>query len=1194
MLKGIYGCVRVMRSARWLCVAALIGTAVAVGGAPAVAWAAGADAEATSDGVQARATVTDWDGLESAVATSGTEVIEVSGALTADSTIEVESGNVTIDFADASTVTRSGDTATFVVKSGATLTLTGSVTVSGGTGSLVKVEEGGTLNVNGAITANGVNGSASFIDIAGALTMGEGGKISGWVDGSDGSTVSVHGSSSTFAMTGGEISGNTANRMGAGVRLTDGATLIMTGGAIKNNTLASSQAKRLGAGVYVGSGSSLTATASEGSPIEISGNKAAYNQYSQAGGGGVFATDEGTTVMLTGVSVNANAASSTNTYEGGGGGAYVTKGASLTVDKCMFENNTGYVDGQSHFESSSGGIRVGEEGVLVLKNSTITGSTGHFGAGLCIYGDDVDVEVTSSTISDNKAYATGKPYSSRIGAGVFVQAGGTSRVSFTGTQDAPTVISGNGAEQGAGGLYVVECDVELSNTNIENNKAPLGGGVFIDVTRGGDRAALKMTDCSITDNTADSGAGIYSNGNLTILDTRIERNTASEYGGGIYSDGSVTLTSGDVSENSAKEAGGVMVASDEFVMDGGSISNNTAGMAGGVENGGTFTMSGGDIVGNKATGESDGIGGGVANIGIFTMNGGRIFGNTAAYAANDFYNYAEPEQEDGQGGDIDIDSGWDGNHDMELSPLSDDGAAARAAGDHGTFSLNDPASYGIAAKGWFEDTAEERYSNESPTDPYTIKAGDTSEQYLTLGLTDPLGTITLTPQDMTAYTGGDSLDGDPFPTVRYNVKVALAKGVTLGNLYAGNLRFTVDGVEYELPTAGLSKDDYAKLFTDEGLIIAIPQLKATFKLDEDGSTEAEDDEIAGEYSINVDISHTTVGIPYAGSFGLEVDDSKDPTLTVRYVSDPDAVLSEQDPADIAEPVINSSSAVDTTNGLADAVIEEGATYRTNGKEELGLLGDDDSTLPQISLLFDDLIDGADGTDTTQLLLDHAEDKGFSLSGDITQFKYLDLINENDGNAWVSSDKGITIYWPIPEGVSATENKFSVYHFEGLHREYRDTSDATLEDLVADSSVVKIEDVHVEGNNVVFTLEGNTEDGSFSPFALSWGPAGEEPSPDPDPDPDPTPDPDPDPTPDPDPDPDPDPTPDPDPDPDPDPTPEPDPTPDPDPDPDPEDKPEPEKPGLPATGDPALAVTLVTAGAGAAAIAAAAVLRSRRK
>jgi hypothetical protein len=75
--------------------------------------------------------------------------------------------------------------------------------------------------------------------------------------------------------------------------------------------------------------------------------------------------------------------------------------------------------------------------------------------------------------------------------------------------------------------------------------------------------------------------------------------------------------------------GGVFV--DEggaFTMNGGEISGNTAsGFAGGVCAGGTFTMNGGTISGNESTNNN---GGGVSVLaGAFTMNGGTISGNEA-------------------------------------------------------------------------------------------------------------------------------------------------------------------------------------------------------------------------------------------------------------------------------------------------------------------------------------------------------------------------------------------------------------------------------------------------------------------------------------------------------------------------------------------------------------------------------------
>ena len=191
------------------------------------------------------AVVTSWDDLANAVSAGGDTAIEASGTLTAEKTIEVASGSVTVDFAEGSTVERNGSAATFVVKSGATLTVTGSVTVSGGTGSFVTVEAGGTLNVNGAITADGVNGSASFVDVAGTLSMGGSGVVKNWTttnSSGDYSAINVHGADATFTMNGGEVSGNIVNAgsnsiEGGAIQLREGATFTMNGGSISGNNV---------------------------------------------------------------------------------------------------------------------------------------------------------------------------------------------------------------------------------------------------------------------------------------------------------------------------------------------------------------------------------------------------------------------------------------------------------------------------------------------------------------------------------------------------------------------------------------------------------------------------------------------------------------------------------------------------------------------------------------------------------------------------------------------------------------------------------------------------------------------------------------------------------------------------------------------------------------------------------------------
>lgn len=323
-------------------------------------------------------------------------------------------------------------------------------------------------------------------------------------------------------------------------------------------------------------------------------------------------------------------------------------------------------------------------------------------------------------------------------------------------------------------------------------------------------------------------------------------------------------------------------------------------------------------------------------------------------------------------------------------------------------------------------------------------------------------TVTLTPQDMIAYTGGDSLSGDTFPTARY--KVEAAEDVELSKV-----SFQIEGRTETLPEG-----------TESGDIVVLPWLNDTFTLQESGAAAVRtvpNDAVAGEYEIGIDTAEVTAS--YEGGNKIELTAGTG-TLTVRNVSEPEAVIAET--VDVAQPIVSDPSQVNTDDGIGIAVIPEGTGFHTNGRTELGLLGDNDSENPQIALLFDDLIPGEQGEDTKQYLIERAAKEGYTLTDGNVQFKYLDLINENDGNAWVSTDDGaaITIYWPLPEGVKADEVSAEVLHFKGLHREYR----GDLANQVANCAVEVIS-AEIQDGNVVFELEGNQAAGSFSPFAICW-------------------------------------------------------------------------------------------------------------
>jgi hypothetical protein len=136
-------------------------------------------------------------------------------------------------------------------------------------------------------------------------------------------------------------------------------------------------------------------------------------------------------------------------------------------------------------------------------------------------------------------------------------------------------------------------------------------------------------------------AGSYSGtkGTFIMESGKICGNWSGRYGGGVRVEegGIFTMNGGEISGNLASYGGGVSVYAGTFTMNGGTISGNSSRDGGGVyvDEEGTFEMYDGKISGNIATYS----GGGVYLFGYygpsFTMYGGEISGNNSAgYAFN--------------------------------------------------------------------------------------------------------------------------------------------------------------------------------------------------------------------------------------------------------------------------------------------------------------------------------------------------------------------------------------------------------------------------------------------------------------------------------------------------------------------------------------------------------------------------------
>ncbi|MCD7947824.1 MAG: S-layer homology domain-containing protein, partial [Oscillospiraceae bacterium] len=401
------------------------------------------------------------------------------------------------------------------------------------------------------------------------------------------------GTSVTFQMTGGEISGNTATS-GGGIYVNTSAIATVTDGAISGNTATN------GGGVFAASTSSVALKAD----TMISGNHAATS------GGGVYAN--AATVSIEDGAIFGNTA--TTGYGAGvcllgSAGTYTMSGGIIgSTDTTMIPGNTAGTNG--------GGLYLGAGVSFDLTGGEISGNTAD-GNGGGIYAYGATVIMDDGSISGNTATVNGGGIGSTSGSTLDMKQG---------------AISGNNAANG-GGIYAAGTTIYFKDTmEVSGNESEIGGGVY---------AAATATAAS----------------SLTISDTAaIKDNTARNYAGGVIlvkdsTDANVTtaiMSGGEISGNVALRAngGGMYIGQKcSFTMDGGTISGNltfdpadtsTGGGGGGVYayNGGTFTLNGGTISDNEVmagTSGSGGNGGGIfLNPGVtFSMSGGAISGNIA-------------------------------------------------------------------------------------------------------------------------------------------------------------------------------------------------------------------------------------------------------------------------------------------------------------------------------------------------------------------------------------------------------------------------------------------------------------------------------------------------------------------------------------------------------------------------------------
>lgn len=337
---------------------------------------------------------------------------------------------------------------------------------------------------------------------------------------------------------------------------------------------------------------------------------------------------------------------------------------------------------------------------------------------------------------------------------------------------------------------------------------------------------------------------------------------------------------------------------------------------------------------------------------------------------------------------------------------------------------------------------------------------------------DASGIITVVPANLTAYMGGNGgyesvvdengnvVEEGSSSLPRPIFKVAGPENVALEELTFENEE---SKNTWKLEPASEGSSYYRFVPVTGDTEVRVQYDGGDGPVTEDHFTPASEDDVFKEYTVTIYSGGTSGDVEAGNGDDYYTVVTGAGILTVR------AVNNEQD-----EAVTEIQESVTTpTSGSAVAVEPEGGTTYTLNDTDVQL---PDDAVP--SLLFDDIIEDEGSTDRTDALKAKADDTiGSESENRQYQIKYLDLVDANNGNAWITSSKGIDIYWAYPAGTSSS-TEFTLLHFKGLHR---DGANSGYD--VSDINSVVPEKVTIEktANGIKF----HVKPGSFSPFALVW-------------------------------------------------------------------------------------------------------------
>jgi len=336
--------------------------------------------------------------------------------------------------------------------------------------------------------------------------------------------------------------------------------------------------------------------------------------------------------------------------------------------------------------------------------------------------------------------------------------------------------------------------------------------------------------------------------------------------------------------------------------------------------------------------------------------------------------------------------------------------------------------------------------------------------------------ITITPADITIYMGGDGYEGtvtdeegdmagsgtkNGFPEPGFTVTLPQSlKDADMSKLFLRYEEADVVSYTWKFEKYGEGNHNIYRIVPVEGT--ASRPVRLEFKK---GDLTITEDTFDVNLNLNQTLDMTVYGegidqelvfFEYEGNqYDISVGTGN---LTVRGTSD-----------HAQYGVVNKEIA----DGAPGLEAESGTTYVVN-----------DSTVTVedpsgIALLFDDVIETNTVENVTNTDLLEAKADTYLGGADPDrqyEFKYLDLVDQNNGNAWVKANGTLTVYWPLP--ADADPDTLQILHFADVDRS------TEADDIAGEISGCEVEKVtikEVTGTHVVFEVTNS----SFSPFALVY-------------------------------------------------------------------------------------------------------------